>query len=444
MNILLVRVKPPRESINLQSFMICEPLELEYVAGALQRDGHSVRLIDMLLERKSFSKFLDRDYDMVCFTAYINLVGVVRAYAQTVKKCCPNAMTVVGGVHAEVVPEDFMHPSIDKIIFANGIETICSLANGVTDPRGCYAKNKSKPEQHNIPVTWPDRMITKEYRKHYNYIYHENCATIKTSYGCPYQCKFCFCTQICSYKERSLEDVIGELAQIEEKNVFIVDDDFLFSRDRLKEFCRLLDLHGISKRYIAFGRADFIAENEDIILLLRSHGFDAFFVGLESFREEELDDMNKLTSVKMNLKAVEILENNGLDCYSGLITGEDWRKADFDALILHLKRFRHPMINLQPITPMPGTPLFAEYSYPLLIKRERYALWDMAHIVFKPLHMSKRRYYYHLLRVYMNASVGREERRYIKEKYGQKTYKRVRAGAIKIFLQYVSLIIAPK
>mgnify|MGYP003527980854 CR=1 FL=1 len=48
MNILLVRPNTPKDSINLQSFMICEPLELEYLASALINENHNVDLIDML------------------------------------------------------------------------------------------------------------------------------------------------------------------------------------------------------------------------------------------------------------------------------------------------------------------------------------------------------------------------------------------------------------
>ena len=57
MNILLVRPNTPKDSINLQSFMICEPLELEYVASAIINEGHNVDLVDMLLEKKSLKYF---------------------------------------------------------------------------------------------------------------------------------------------------------------------------------------------------------------------------------------------------------------------------------------------------------------------------------------------------------------------------------------------------
>ena len=63
MKILLVRPNTPKESINLQSFMICEPLELEYVASALSAQGHEVDLVDMLLEKKPLRYFLkQKDY----------------------------------------------------------------------------------------------------------------------------------------------------------------------------------------------------------------------------------------------------------------------------------------------------------------------------------------------------------------------------------------------
>ena len=58
MNVLLIRPDSPKESINLQSFMICEPLELEYLAASLKLAGHTVHLVDMLLEKPSISRLL--------------------------------------------------------------------------------------------------------------------------------------------------------------------------------------------------------------------------------------------------------------------------------------------------------------------------------------------------------------------------------------------------
>ncbi len=451
LSILLVRPDTPKQSINLQSFMICEPLELEYVAAALTSKGVQVDLVDMLIEKKPLMTFLKKKhYDMVCFTAYITTVGSVKKYAQIVKKYNPDTRTAVGGVHAEVVPEDFVDENIDFILRANGVKTLLEIVDhglSVTEKKqipGIYIAGTDKPEVINDIPFRPDRKITQKYRSHYNYIYHNNCATIKTSFGCPYKCKFCFCTQICEYSARKLTDVLDELEEIEENNVFIVDDNFLVSRERITEFCKGLDERNIKKHYIAFGRADFIEQNEDIIIMLHNHGFEAFFVGIESFKKDELNGYHKQASVEQNIRAVKILERNGLQCYSGLIVGEDWKKADFDNLINYLNSFEHPMVNIQPVTPMPGTPLFEEYPDKITVKRDDYACWDMAHVVFVPKYMSKRRYYYHILRAYLKTSASRKQRIFIRQKYGNEIYVRVRNGAIRIALQYIKLMIFPK
>ena len=447
MKILLVRPNTPRASINLQSFMICEPLELEYLAAALTKRGHEVDLVDMLLEKKPLRYFLKKKaYGMVCMTGYITAVGVVKAYAKEVKAYDKGIVTCVGGVHAEVVPTDFLDDSIDHILWANGVETAIALADGYPelDPTtldGVYREGGVKPPAVNGNLPFPDREITRKYRESYNYIYHNNCATLKASFGCPYHCKFCFCTQICEYSARTVCSVLDEIESIKEENIFIVDDNFLVSRERILSFVKGLDERGIRKHYIAFGRADFIAENEDLIVMLHERGFDAFFVGIESFKNDELSDYTKRSSVEINIKAVRILEKNGLQCYSGLIVGEDWVKEDFDTLIGYLNDFEHPLVNIQPITPMPGTPLYEEYGYEIAVPREKYAWWDMAHVVFKPVNMKKRQYYYHIIRAYLKTSANKKQRRFIKERYGMKVYRRVRKGAAKIFFQYLWLML---
>ena len=206
-------------------------------------------------------------------------------------------------------------------------------------------------------------------------------------------------------------------------------------------FIKCLESRNINKHYIAFGRADFIADNEDLIIELHKHGFDAFFVGIESFKNSELSDYTKKSSVETNIKAVNILEKNGLQCYSGLIVGEDWIKEDFDTLINYLNSFEHPLVNIQPITPMPGTPLFDEYKYEIEVARENYAWWDMAHVVFKPVNMNKRLYYYHIIRAYLKTSANKKQRQFIRARYGKTVYNRVKYGATRIFFQYLRLLV---
>ncbi len=447
MKVLLVRVKPHPQSVNLQSFMVCEPLELEYAFAALKESGHSPEILDMILDGRSFEKILkEGKYGLVCFTGYITHVGVIKRHSRKAKKILPYCMTVVGGVHAEVVPTDFEDEAIDCIMWANGIDTLCRLADGhpPEDEPGVYRVGRTKPQiVRREDEIFPDRSSTAKYRDRYNYIYHDKCATIKTSFGCPFDCKFCFCTRVCDYAVRRLDRVMDELESIEEENVFIVDDDFTASDTRVLEFCRLLDERHIRKHFIAFSRADFVTAHPDTVKLMASCGFDAFFIGIESFRVSELDRFDKRTTVEQNSAAVRVLEEAGMQCYSGLIGGEDWKKEDFDALINYLNGFEHPLVNIQPITPMPGTPLYDTYNGEITVSREKYHLWDMAHVVFRPRFLSKRSFYYNILRAYIKTSANKKQRKFIRERYGKRIYGRVKKGAAHIFMQYLRQIVKP-
>ena len=57
--------------------------------------------------------------------------------------------------------------------------------------------------------------------------------------------------------------------------------------------------------------------------------------------------------------------------------------------------------------------------------------------------MSKRKYYYHIVRAYLKTVASKKMRKYIKERYGMSIYRRVRSGATKIFFQYLKLMLLP-
>ncbi len=444
MKILLVKPNPSPQSINLQSFMICEPLELEYCAALLHKLGHESRIADLVID-KSFPKALTTDhYDAVAFTAYQVHIGIVKKYAAYAKKVRPDIVTMVGGVQAEVVPQSFDDENID-VVLTGGLTALEAVIGAMErgESRQKLKELGRTPARANFDFPFPDRSKTEKYRKHYNYIFHDECATIKTSFSCAYDCEFCFCTRLGGYRERDITEVVDELESIRERNVFIVDDDFLYNRKRVLEFCDLVTRRNIKKTYIAFGRADFIAANEDVIARLAQCGFDAFFVGLESFKSCELSDYNKRTTVETNNRAVRILEKYGIQCYSGLIVGYDWGKSDFDQLIAYINSFEHPMVNIQPITPIKGTPYYERVKDLIFEDETRYERFDMAHVVIKPQKMSVRAFYYNILRAYMKTMVSAKSRRYIKVRYGRKIYRRVKRGAYKIIWQYIKLIINP-
>jgi hopanoid C-3 methylase len=451
MRILLVRPRPHPDSISLQEFMICEPLDLEYLSAALKAEGHHVTIIDMLLERAPLTKFLEEHRpSIVGFTSYITHVGVVKQGAREVKAFDPGCLTVVGGVHAEVVPEDFEDPAIDFVVAADGIVTMCKIAASPSEAHslpGVAMPNSGK--RYDIDTTFralpPDRAATARYRKHYHYAFLTECATLKTSFGCPFACTFCFCVHITrrQYFERPLPEVIDELRTIDERTVFIVDDNFLLKAERVTEFCRRVREAGIQKRYILFGRADFIVRHDEVMRYLASIGVVGVFIGLETHKDSELAAMEKRSSVVTNERAIRILERHDIECYGGIVVGLDWTPRDFDELTSWLRKFRHINLNIQPLTPIPGTVLYAQYQDSILTPRERYEHWDLTHLLMRPSQMSARRYYAHILKTYLLTSASPRGHLHILRRYGVLAYLRCLRGSAVVTRQYLQLIANP-
>jgi radical SAM superfamily enzyme YgiQ (UPF0313 family) len=303
---------------------------------------------------------------------------------------------------------------------------------------------KGKPYKLDLgfPLPLPDREKTLRYRGSYHYIFHRNCAIVKTSSGCSHRCGFCFCARITRGRryERPLAEVVEEIAGLEERNVFIVDDDFLSNDGRVRRFCSMVLDRKLDKKFILFGRADFIDRNAGTMGLLKQAGLTAVFVGLESAREEELRGYGKRTTVAMNERAVGVLESLGLECYGGIITGPDWAAGDFTGLASWLNQFRQPIVNIQPLTPMPGTPAWKMWENRLAVSRTQWAKWDMAHLVLKPGRMSVRRYYGEILRAYYRTMAGFRGHWYVLRRYGPGVYARVFKGVVVITLQYLKLM----
>lgn len=455
MEILLVRPKPDKETIGLQHVMICEPLELEYLVANIPEaiaKQVSCRIIDMIIEKKSLIEFVQKHKPKaVLFTSYITHVNTIKAYSKEIKKLDSNCITMVGGVHADVVPMDFLDVNIDIIVTANGIKTFKEIIKCLVNNRsvkeikkisGVFEKEKVYSKEKDFDYNFPDRKVTNKYRSKYYYMFHNPCALIKTSFGCQYNCSFCFCREVTDrqYYERTIESVVEELKNIEEKEIYIVDDNFLYSRDRLNQFYQLIKKEKINKKYLVYGRADFIADNEEIIKKLSEVGLRAVIVGLESFRQKDLEKYNKLSSIKINEKAINVLNNCNIELYGTFIIPLDFTKKDFKDLRNWLIKNNIIFINLQPLTPLKGTDIYKEYSNELIVNEEEYEKWDMAHIVLKPQMMSIRRYYIEIIKSYYLVTLRPRNIVRLLRQYGLKENFKLFIGSSYVMGQYVKKV----
>jgi hopanoid C-3 methylase len=410
MRVLFIRPQPSPETIGLQHLMIVEPLELEILA-TLIKGKHEVRIADMILEKKDLNYFIkDFNPDIICLTGYITHIPVIIQYCITAKRIKKDIITIVGGVHIEMFPEDIDHETIDYRVVRNATRSFPQLIDFLSVeshfPPGILKAgevlNKESLPEYDFYVPIPDRTLTRRYRSKYFYVFHNRVALIKTSFGCPYHCKFCFCRKITGdkYFVRSLSEVIDELLSIKEEEIYIVDDDFLINADRITEFIRLLKERDIRKKYLVYGRADFIAKNPELIEKFKEVGLRTAIVGLESFNDIELTDYNKQTNSCINRQAMDVLNKYKVDCYAAVIISPSWGLSDFKKAGDIMLELGIRFVNLQPLTPLKGTGIM-ENEENLVIDRNDFAKWDLAHVTIRPEKMDLKDFYQNIYTLYL-------------------------------------------
>jgi len=450
MKILLVRPPVPPHTIGLKHIMICEPLELEYAAALLT--DHEVQIMDMILE-KGFEKRLKTfQPDVVCSSSYITGVNEVIKLFRKTKLWNPNCFTIAGGVQASQVPEDFADPAVDCIVRGDGTTqlplVIRTLENGtslydigglafpVGDDAVELTESKNyMPHPDELPL--PRRELVSHLKHKYYYLMHQPVATMKTTWGCWYKCNFCYTWRITDGHpySRSPESIIKELETIEAEDVYIVDDIFLINRSRLSKLAELMREKNIRKKFLVYARADFIAENDEVIKEWSELGLSAVFIGLEAATNTELDSMNKECTVDYNRKAIEVLRKYKIDTYGSLIRNPDYTPRDWERLWNFIEETQLYYVNISPLTPMPGTMIWNEYKDKVIVPRKAHGLWDLSHSVL-PTKMPRKKFYRSLMKLYgktiMNLSRANSVTQRSLPSIWSRSYLRLFIGAMKI------------
>jgi len=98
-------------------------------------------------------------------------------------------------------------------------------------------------------------------------------------------------------------------------------------------------------------------------------------------------------------------------------------------------------VNISPLTPLPGSPIFKRYESSLTVPRQAHALWDLTHCLL-PTRSSLKQYYRRLLRLYAGTvlSLRRARRLTLRTRppVWSRRYLRLWLGAVRIFFQFIN------
>ncbi len=427
----LLLVKPYPELLiarRLQEgFLHLEPLELEIVAGGVPLTDE-VKILDLSLEKRYplevFKKTIkDWHPDLVGFSGYSTNVNLVKKLALLVKSINPKIITMVGGIHATLLPQDYNVSEIDLIVRGEGGTVIGKILerikgkeafffdDAVLSPKDPEFSNKAQllppsyPDPSEIPL--PRRDLVE--RDRYFCIWTSSdtgrldklfpqVASMRTSVGCAFSCSFCVIPHLMrgKYLQWQPEKVVDEIAVLKEEYIYFLDDEMFLNIERVKKIAELLLQRGIKKKYVSWARSDTIVKHPHIFRLWKEAGLDTLYVGLESMDEAKLNEYKKRLPVETNRKAVGILRDLGITLHAAFIVHPEFSIEDFQRLEKEVLALCPAEVTFTVLSPSPGTPFWHENKDRFIC--DPYSFYDCMHTIL-PTHLPLKPFYQHFSRL---------------------------------------------
>jgi methyltransferase len=370
-NILLIWPESNSAVLN-DSLSCCEPLPLEYLAGALRPD-HDVLIYDGRLDGPLELFGRDFEPDMIGVAIpYTSVLRTARRIAHDARRLWPGATMILGGHHVTLSTEWIDDFPADYVFVGEAFMAIAEVARCVdagadmTHIHGLvpFEQRRSlRPElrnpDFNIGIR-PDRKMLARYRDRYFHSIYRPVALMRFSAGCPYNCDFCSLWKLTDrrYLTKEADGILQELDEIDVDNVYVVDDEAFIQSERMGRIAEAIRSAGVKKRYHMYLRTDTTVRNRRLLEKWAEIGLDSVLVGVESFVDEDLDAYHKNASMKHTLEAMRIFHGHGIKVRANFIVRPDYSKDEFQRLRDNIVHLKVDMPSISVLTPLPGTDLF--------------------------------------------------------------------------------------
>jgi len=406
MRVLLVYPNANREIIAWGDLgAIAEPLSLEYIAAAVKESGHEARLLDLRLHEAALDDVL-REYqpDVVGVTGYSMHVRRNLEVCERARELVPDCRVVAGGHHATLEPEDYFVPYIDYVVIGEGTRPMGALLDrvekgeAVRDIPGVWARQDGEfayggetPPFDVDSIPAPDRSVTAGDRHRYFIDWMKPIALMRTTVGCPYRCTFCSLWRIMDgrYYKRDVERVVEELAALDERYVFLVDDEPFVDPARMWELAAAIEKADLDKEYFSYCRIDSFLRDEQLMRKWKQIGLRRVLFGIETIFDWELAEYEKRQERDDIVRALQRAKEIGIAVYCNFIINPDYSEREFDAVEEFVKEHQVDYPSFTILTPIPGTgSTYDEVTDVLPNGRPNWDYFDLQHAVI-PTRMSK-------------------------------------------------------
>lgn len=364
------------------------PIGICYISSMLKSEGYSVITLNVNHERDNIEDLLERyitqyNIDVLLTGGLIIHYSKIKNIIDAAKLIRPQIINIIGGGVVTGRPEVVMRglQNADFGIVNEGEYSVCELLEALEgktnfeDIKGIlYRKNGTIVQNENREdIANLDKIPYPDYEGFgMNYYlgkglgaYSSSVPTrtfgIITSRSCPYKCTFCFHSCGNTYRQRSLENVFGEIEYLIEKyrveyfNIY--DELFAVDEERVRDFCNKMKKYNIP--WECSMRVDRVTE--PMLELLKDGGCAMVGFGIESMDLSVLKSMQKFITPEMVNKAIQLAEKVGIACGGNLIFGDlnETLETAYTSLAWY-EQNQYAQVTLALIAVYPGTHLYEQ------------------------------------------------------------------------------------
>ena len=357
MKILLVHPKR-RDKHNYASKIkaYIPPLTLPVLAGLTPKDI-DIELCDESVDEVDFNT----NADLIGITGITSQINRGYEIADIFRE--KGKKVIMGGIHVSAMPHEAKDHS-DSILIGEAED----LWEGIIEDfrNGCL-------EEEYKANTYTDfkKLVIPRYDLLKLNRYRSSTGTniprlpLQATRGCPFNCKFCSVTKFWGPKIRTkpLENIEKELLQIKllgTNRIFFTDDNFIANISYTKKLLELLKKYDFS--WICQVSTN-IYQHEDLIAKMSNVGCSSIYIGIETFSEENLENINKdFNRMADYEKLFKLFSKYNIRVTASMMIGLDGdTRESLKDMVQRLIRLRVSYAVFYTLMLLPGTRLREEF-----------------------------------------------------------------------------------
>ncbi len=311
----------------------------------------------------------------------VHLTFARRAYELAAWYRQRGARVIFGGLHVISCPEE-VRPHADAVVIGEGVQVwgqvLRDVEAGMLRPvyRGDFRnpyRDDPPPRRDLLPR---DSFLTT--------------TSLIATRGCHNRCGFCYLSTEglhVPYLTRDVEQIVEEFRADDQPYAVFVDNNLGSKPEYLHRLCRAL--RPLEKIWSAAVTID-VTDDPSLVREMALAGCTGVFIGFESLHNDNITDAHKKSPrTEDYARRVEILHRNGIQVNGSFVLGFDHDRPDVFARTAEwIERNRLECATFHVLTPYPGTPLFAQMEAEGRLLHRDWSLYDTAHVVFQPRHVT--------------------------------------------------------